>query len=119
MGQPDEPARRGPGHLPDDAYCGVVNRFFAAAIAGEPLLVNGDGGRTRDFTYVDDAVDATLLAAVNPPAQGEVFNVGTAARSPSHELAAAIGQAVGSAVEILHLDGRDIDNIRRPVVNIE
>ena len=119
MGQPDEPARRGPGHLPDDAYCGVVNRFFAAAIAGEPLLVNGDGGRTRDFTYVDDAVDATLLAAVNPPAQGEVFNVGTAARSPTTELAAAIGRAVGGAMEMLHGDLRLIDNIRRPVVNIE
>ena len=67
MGQPDEPARRGPGHLPDDAYCGVVNRFFAAAIAGEPLLVHGGGGQTRDFAYVD----ATLLAAVNPRAEAK------------------------------------------------
>ena len=51
------PARRGPGHLPDNPYCGVVSQFSAAAIAGKPLLVHGDGGQTRDFTYLDDAVD--------------------------------------------------------------
>jgi len=113
------PARRSPGLLPADPSCGVVSRFFAAAIAGEPLLVHGGGGQTRDFAYVDDAVDATLLAAVNPRAEGEVFNAGTGSEISINELVAAIGGAVGGAMEMLHGDRREIDNIRWRVVNIE
>jgi len=113
------PARRGPGHLPDDAYCSVVNRFFAAAIAGEPLLVHGDGGQTRDFAYVDDVVDGTLLAAVNPRAEGEVLNVVTGSEISINELVAAIGRAVGGAMEMLHGDLREINNIRRRLIKVE
>ena len=52
----------GEGQRPDNPYCGVVTKFFAAAYAGRTLSIHGDGQQTRDFTYVDDAVDATLLA---------------------------------------------------------
>jgi len=109
----------GPGQRPDNPYCGVVAKFLAAAAAGRPLSVHGDGGQTRDFTYIDDAVDATLLAAVQPRAEGDVFNVGTGIEVSVNGLVAAIGQALGCAVEVEHIDRRDIDNIRRRVVSIE
>jgi UDP-glucose 4-epimerase len=109
----------GEGQRPDNPYCGVVSKFFAAAMAGEPLSVHGDGEQTRDYTYVDDAVAATLLAAIHPRAEGEVFNVGTGIETSVNALAAGIGVAVGREVEIRHVDRRDIDNIRRRVVNIE
>jgi UDP-glucose 4-epimerase len=109
----------GPGQRPDNPYCGVVSKFFAAALAGEPLMVHGDGEQTRDFTFVDDAVDATLMAAIHPRAEGEVFNVGTGIETSVNALATAIGRAVGREVDIRHVDRRDIDNIRRRVVNIE
>jgi UDP-glucose 4-epimerase len=109
----------GPGQRPENPYCGVVSKFFAAALAGESLLIHGDGEQTRDFTFVDDAVDATLLAAVHPRAEGEVFNVGTGIETSVNALAAAIVRAVRSDASISHVDRRDIDNIRRRVVNIE
>ena len=109
----------GDGQRPDNPYCGVVAKFFAAAIEGRPLLVHGDGQQTRDFTYVDDAVDATLLAAIAPRAEGEVFNVGTGIETSVNDLARLIGEAVDRPVAIEHIDRRDIDNIRRRVVNIE
>jgi UDP-glucose 4-epimerase len=109
----------GIGQRPDNPYCGVVSKFFASAMAGEPMLVHGDGEQTRDFTYVDDAVDATLLTAVHPRAEGEVFNVGTGIETSVNQLAAGIGRAAGRDVAIDHIDRRDIDNIRRRVVNIE
>ena len=109
----------GPGQRPDNPYCGVVSKFFASAMAGEPMPIHGDGGQTRDFTYVDDAVDATLLCAVTPRAEGEVFNVGSGTETPVNDLAAAIGVSLGSDVETVWIDRRDIDNIRRRVVNIE
>jgi len=77
----------GEGQRPDNPYCGVVSKFFAAAMAGEPLSVHGDGEQTRDYTYVDDAVAATLLAAIHPRAEGEVFNIGTGIETSVNALA--------------------------------
>jgi UDP-glucose 4-epimerase len=109
----------GPGQRPDNPYCGVVSKFLADAHAGRPLSVHGDGEQTRDYTYVDDAVEATMLAAIRPRAEGEVFNVGTGIETSVNQLGLAIGRALDTQVELRHVDRRDIDNIRRRVVNIE
>lgn len=109
----------GVGQRPDNPYCGVVSKFFASAYGGGTLSIHGDGQQTRDFTYVDDAVDATLLAGVAPRAEGEVFNVGTGIETSINELAMLVGVAAGRDVDVEHIDRRDIDNIRRRVVNIE
>jgi UDP-glucose 4-epimerase len=109
----------GPGQRPDNPYCGVVSKFLVEAHAGRPLAVHGDGEQTRDYTFIEDAVDATLAAAIHPRAEGEVFNVGTGIETSVNRLAAGIGSALGVEVVINHVDRRDIDNIRRRVVNIE
>jgi UDP-glucose 4-epimerase len=109
----------GPGQRPDNPYSGVVSKFLVQAHGGQPISVHGDGEQTRDYTYIDDAVDATLTAAVHPRAEGEIFNVGTGIETSVNRLAMAIGEALGVEVEIQHIDRRDIDNIRRRVVNIE
>jgi UDP-glucose 4-epimerase len=109
----------GPGQRPENPYSGVVTKFLAAALEQRPLSVHGDGQQTRDFTFVEDAVDATLAAATHPRAEGDVFNVGTGIETSVIELARAIERVLGFEVEIEHIDRRDVDNIRRRVVNIE
>jgi UDP-glucose 4-epimerase len=109
----------GPGQRPDNPYCGVVSKFLVNCHEATPLTIHGDGEQTRDFTYIDDAVDATLLAATHPRAEGDVFNVGTGIETSVNRLAELIGAAMGRSVDIQHIDRRDIDNIRRRVVNIE
>ena len=109
----------GPGQRPDNPYCGVVSKFLERCHLEQPLTVHGDGEQTRDFTYIDDAVDATLLAATHPRAEGEVFNVGTGIETTVNRLAELVGRAMDNDVAIEHVDRRDIDNIRRRVVNIE
>jgi len=109
----------GPGQRPDNPYSGVVSKFLTMATENRPLSIHGDGEQTRDFTYIDDAVDATLLAAILPRAEGEVFNVGTGIETSVNELAALIARALDIAVSVDHIDRRDVDNIRRRVVNIE
>lgn len=109
----------GPGQRPDNPYCGVVAKFFEAALAGDAPRVHGDGEQTRDYTYVDDAVRATITAAISPKAEGGVFNVGTGRETSVNELARQITRLVGLEVEPEHVDRRDIDNIRRRAVNIE
>jgi nucleoside-diphosphate-sugar epimerase len=109
----------GPGQRAENPYSGVVAKFMRDARAGVPLSIHGDGEQTRDYTFVDDAVEATLAAAIRPRAEGEVFNVGTGIETSVNELGLAIGRALGVEVELKHIDRRDIDNIRRRVVNIE
>jgi len=109
----------GPGQDPANPYCGVVAKFIEALFAGKPPVIHGDGNQTRDFTYIDDAVSATLLAATTPRAIGEVFNVGTGVETKVNELVATLIKVTGVNVEPEHKDRRDIDNIRRRVVNIE
>jgi len=53
-----------------------LGSWFRALVDGEPLTIFGDGSQRRDFTYVDDAVRAFLLAAAHPEAAGETFNLG-------------------------------------------
>ncbi len=58
-------------------YCDVLVKFIHQACNGEALTVIGDGEQTRDYTFIDDAVSATLLVACHPKALGNVFNVAT------------------------------------------
>jgi len=109
----------GPGQDPANPYCGVVAKFAESLFAGRPPVIHGDGNQTRDFTFIDDAVEATVLAATSDRALGEVFNVGTGVETRVNELAAILIRLIGVAVEPTHTDRRDVDNIRRRVVNIE
>jgi UDP-N-acetylglucosamine/UDP-N-acetyl-alpha-D-glucosaminouronate 4-epimerase len=70
----------GPRQDSDSPYSGVLSRFATAFLVEEPPIVYGDGEQTRDFTYVDNAVQANLLACEAPSAAGGVFNIGTGGR---------------------------------------
>ena len=109
----------GTAQRPDNPYCGVVAKFFESAMKGEPPRIHGDGEQTRDFTYIDDVVEATLLAGISPKADGQVYNVGTGREVTVNQLARTIIEITGANLEPAFVDRRDIDNIRRRVVNIE
>jgi UDP-glucose 4-epimerase len=66
----------GPRQNPDSPYSGVLSKFVAAYQRGETPVIFGDGQQSRDFTYVDNVVDATLKACTVPAAAGKVINVG-------------------------------------------
>ena len=104
---------------PHNPYCGVISKFFDAALNGRSIQIHGDGEQTRDFTYVSDTVDATILTALSPKAEGQVFNVGSGKETSINQLAEMINDLCGNRSEIVHIDRRDIDNIRRRVMNIE
>lgn len=70
----------GPRQSPDSAYSGVLSLFISAYVNGETPTILGDGEQSRDFTYVENAVDATLRACAAPKASGQVINVGTGQR---------------------------------------
>ncbi len=104
---------------PSNPYCGVIGKFIDAAFKNEDIRIHGDGEQTRDFTFVTDAVDATISAAIYDKAIGNEYNIGTGVEISVNKLAELIIQITGSKSSIVHIDKRDIDNIRRRVVNIE
>ena len=66
----------GPRQNPDSPYSGVLSKFVSAYERGNTPVIFGDGEQSRDFTYVDNVVDATLRACTAPQAAGKVINVG-------------------------------------------
>jgi UDP-glucose 4-epimerase len=109
----------GVGQTPMNPYCGVIAKMFKAAQFHQPFTLHGDGEQTRDFTYVSDAVDATLLAAVQPRAEGEVFNVGSGIETSVNTLVRTAQEVIALPIRVEHVDKRDIDNMRRRVMNVE
>jgi len=91
----------GPRQDPDSPYAAVIPLFLLGALRGRPVTVYGDGGQTRDFTYVGNVVDANLLAAKRPvnAVSGQPVNVGAGDRTSLNELLALIGEVTGVEVE--------------------
>jgi len=104
---------------PLNPYCGVVSKFFTSVLSDRPPEIHGDGEQTRDFTFVEDAVEATMLAALSPKVVGEVLNVGTGKETSVRDLANLIIELSGKDLQPIKIDRRDIDNLRRRVMNIE
>lgn len=80
---------------PDGAYAAVIPKWTASMIKGEDVFINGDGETSRDFCFVENAVQANLLAAANMPEQGsQVFNVAVNARTSLNELFAHLASTL-------------------------
>jgi nucleoside-diphosphate-sugar epimerase len=77
----------GPRQDPSSPYSGVLAKFITQMLRGEQPTINGDGEQSRDFTYIDNAVDANLLACAAPAqkAAGQMFNVATGRRVTLNE----------------------------------
>ena len=104
-------------------YGSVVAKLLGQALAGEPLTVHGDGAQTRCFTYVDDTVEGTLRAGLEPQAEGHVFNIGNDHETSINELAAEIVALTDSRSEIVHVDystsyGKRFEDTRRRVPDV-
>jgi len=86
----------GPRQPADSAYAAVVASFVRRCLQGESPVIYGDGKQSRDFTYVGNAVYATLLAGgADRKFQGEVMNVGTGLRTTLNELAVEVATRTG------------------------
>jgi len=100
-------------------YCGVIGKLMDKIKNGESPIVHGDGEQTRDFTYVEDAVIATLYVGILEKSTGEDFNVGTGVEYSINNVIKTINKIYDVDIIPTYIDKRDIDNIRRRVINIE
>jgi nucleoside-diphosphate-sugar epimerase len=96
----------GPRQQAEARYAAAVPRFVAACLAGETPCIEGDGLQTRDFTYVEDVVEAVCRAAALPEALPGPVNVGAGRRTSILDLAAAVASACDTAVTPQHVGAR-------------
>jgi GDP-mannose 4,6-dehydratase len=91
----------GPRHTYD-----VIPKFLKLALTGKPMTVHGDGSQTRDFTYVDDMVEAFLVMGSHPKALGAAVNFGTGIDVSIKHTAEAIREITGGTAQITYTDHR-------------
>jgi nucleoside-diphosphate-sugar epimerase len=96
----------GPRQDPGSPYSGVISQFATALLAGRQPTIYGDGGQTRDFTYVANVVDGVLRACDAPKASGEVINVATAGRISLNDLVRVMNLLIGSNVQPVYKEPR-------------
>jgi UDP-glucose 4-epimerase len=96
----------GPLQPAGHAYAAVVPAFVAAALAGEPLVVHGDGTQTRDFTFVDTVTAVITDALLRRVTDGEPMNLAYGGRTSLLEVIDMIEQLVGHPVERHHVPVR-------------
>jgi nucleoside-diphosphate-sugar epimerase len=123
----------GPRQDPTSPYSGVISVFATALLENRSPKIYGDGGQTRDFTYVANVVDGVLRACEAPAASGEVINVATGGRISLNDLFHAMRGLIGASAEPTYVETRagdvrdsqaDIEKARRilgyePIVSFE
>jgi UDP-N-acetylglucosamine/UDP-N-acetyl-alpha-D-glucosaminouronate 4-epimerase len=88
----------GPRQDPDSPYAAVIPRFVAAYMEGARPRVHGDGSQSRDFTYVDNVIDANLLAARATALAGEAINIATSTPRSLLDVLREIGEIFGESL---------------------
>lgn len=86
----------GPRQDPSSPYSGVISKFVTVLLQGQTPVIFGDGEQSRDFTFVDNVVDANLRAAEAPGAVGQVMNLGIGQRITLNALLAELQRILGT-----------------------
>jgi len=98
----------GPGEVPGK-YRNVIPNFFYWAMQGQPLPITGDGTETRDWTFVDDAVNGLLAMGVAPEAVGEAINLGSGIDHRVIEMARIVNELTGNQSPVQYVERRNWD----------
>lgn len=107
----------GPGQSPESQYAAVIPKFVKAIRSGRRPKIYGDGGQSRDFTYVENVVMANVLACVAPRAKGEAINIGCGEQVTLNQLLDDLKDILQSDIEPIYADPRPGD-VRHSLADI-
>jgi UDP-N-acetylglucosamine 4-epimerase len=101
----------GPRQSPNGVYAAVIPKFIELMKQGKSPIINGDGSFSRDFTYIDNVVQANILAMTleNTKCFGQVFNIGAGSRITLLELISAINKELGTDIKPVFRENRSGD----------
>lgn len=99
----------GPNQDPASQYAAAIPAFVTAILKDKPPTVYGDGEQSRDFTYIDNVVEANLLAARAKQTKGEVINIACGEAITVNEIIALINELLGKNIKPIYTDPRPGD----------
>jgi nucleoside-diphosphate-sugar epimerase len=108
----------GPRQDPGSQYSGVISRFMSALVNGEQPIIYGDGGQSRDFTFVSNVVDANMRAAESPNAVGKVMNVANGRQVTLNELLEIMKNVTGKSAAAARYEPVRIGDVRHSLADI-
>jgi nucleoside-diphosphate-sugar epimerase len=107
----------GPQQDPHSEYSAVIPKFISALFARQPITVYGDGEQSRDFTYVENVVDANMAALHAHGAPGHVFNIGSGERISLNRLIKVLEDMLGTIATVRYTESRPSD-VRHSLADI-
>ena len=107
----------GPGQDPHSEYSAVIPRFISAMLADKPVTIYGDGEQSRDFTYVENVVEANLMALRANQAPGNVCNIGCGERITLNALARLLEEIIGTKANVQYAAAKPGD-VRHSLADI-
>lgn len=108
----------GPRQDPSSQYSGVISRFMSALVGGEQPVIYGDGGQSRDFTFVSNVVDANMRAAESPDAVGKVMNVANGRQVTLNELLEIMKKVTGKSAVAARYEPVRVGDVRHSLADI-
>jgi nucleoside-diphosphate-sugar epimerase len=108
----------GPHQDPHSEYSAVIPKFITRLLANQPITIHGDGEQSRDFTFIDNVVEANLLALKAPDAAGKMCNIGCGERITLNRLVMLLEQQLGISAKVIHAAPKRGD-VRHSLADIE
>jgi UDP-glucose 4-epimerase len=107
----------GPNQDPTSTYAAVIPKFITVMLTGKAPTIYGDGGQSRDFTFVENVVEANILATESNEGIGQTFNIACGQRVTINELAKNIAKILNTDVKPIHVEPRAGD-VRHSLADI-
>ncbi len=107
----------GPRQNPDSEYAAVIPNFITAFLHQRPAVIYGDGEQTRDFTYIDNVVEANFLALEAPRVTGQIVNIASGERISLNQLVGHLGTLTGTNLVPTHAAPR-VGDVRHSLADI-
>jgi nucleoside-diphosphate-sugar epimerase len=107
----------GPRQDPNSQYAAVIPRFVTAALEGRRPVIFGDGTQSRDFCYIDNVIEANVLAADAREASGKVFNVACGRATDLNQVVKLIAGALDTPLEPTYETGR-VGDVKHSLADI-
>ena len=99
----------GPRQNPMSEYAAVIPKFIFSTTKGRPIEIYGDGEQTRDFTFIEDVINANLLSCISKKSDGKALNIAGGKRISINDLANKIMKMVGREVQVVYKERREGD----------
>lgn len=107
----------GKNQRPDNPFCGVMGKIIDSALTGNVFKINGNGSQTRDYTAVDDVINA-IISSIDQESKNTEINIASGKETSINQLINIVEKITEKNIRVKYIDSRKIDNINRRCLDV-